>query len=202
MRCRPASAILAPNICRNADAMALRLFAALPLPDEIAASLLPLQAGIAGANWRVRESLHVTLRFFGDTREDLARELDEALADLAGTISPFPLRVQGVGVFGREEPHTLWLGIGESAPLRKLAADIERLARRLGIAPETRKFSPHITLASVRGADRARLKTFEQGHALFTTPDWEANHFGLYSSWLRRGQSSLYRLEADYPFAP
>lgn len=182
--------------------MALRLFAALALPDEIATAIGPLQAGIAGANWRTRESLHLTLRFFADVREDVACELDEALEDIAGAASPFTLRVQGVGAFGRDDPHTLWLGVGESPPLRKLVADIERLVRRLGLPPETRKFSPHITLASLRGVDHARVRTFEQGHALFTSPKWEVKGFGLYSSWLRRGQSSLYRLEADYPFRP
>lgn len=181
--------------------MALRLFAALPLPDPIAAQIAPLQAGIPGAHWRARESLHVTLRFFGEVREDMARELDDALEGLAQAAAPFSLHVQGVGAFGREDPHTLWLGLGESAPLRALAADIERLARRLGHAPETRKFSPHITLASLRRADPARVQAFESGHALFDSPRWEVGGFGLYSSWLRRGEPSLYRLEADYQFS-
>lgn len=181
--------------------MALRLFAALPLPDPIAAQITPLQAGIAGAHWRPRESLHVTLRFFGELREDVARELDDALAGLAQAVSPFALQVQGVGAFGREDPHTVWLGLSESVPLRALAADIERLARRLCLPAETRKFSPHITLASVRGADPARMQAFERGQALFASAAWQADGFGLYSSWLRRGAPSLYRLEADYPFA-
>lgn len=181
--------------------MALRLFAALPLPDPIAAHITPLQAGVIGANWRPRESLHVTLRFFGDVPEDVARDLDGALKGVASTTSPFPLHVQGAGTFGREDPHTLWLGLSDSAPLRGLAADIERCARKLGLAPETRKYSPHITLAALRRPDAARLQAFQKGHALFSSPSWEVSGFGLFSSWLRRGESSLYRLEADYMFS-
>ena len=46
--------------------MSLRLFAALSIPDHVAERLLPLMKGIGGANWRPRENLHLTLRFFGE----------------------------------------------------------------------------------------------------------------------------------------
>ncbi len=185
--------------------MALRLFAALPLPDPIAAHITPLQAGVIGANWRRRESLHVTLRFFGELREDIARDLDEALIEGLGAAAPFSIHLQGAGAFGRDDPHTLWLGVGESPALRKLAADIERIARRIGLPADTRKFSPHVTIASLRrspmgGGELAQVHAFEARCALFASPSWEISGFGLFSSWLRRGESSLYRLEADYPF--
>ena len=48
----------------------IRLFAALALPDEIAAGLARRQDGVPGARWRPREALHVTLRFFGEVAND------------------------------------------------------------------------------------------------------------------------------------
>lgn len=44
----------------------IRLFAALDLPDEAAEALAPFQRGLAGAGWRPREALHITLKFAGD----------------------------------------------------------------------------------------------------------------------------------------
>ena len=48
----------------------IRLFAAVPVPDEIAAALVRRQQGLEGARWRTPEQMHVTLRFFGEIRED------------------------------------------------------------------------------------------------------------------------------------
>ena len=185
--------------------MALRLFAALNLPDTIAARVLALQTGVSGAHWRPRENLHVTLRFFGELREDIARDLDEALIEGLGAAAPFSIHLQGAGAFGRDDPHTLWLGLGESPALRKLAADIERIARRIGLPADTRKFSPHVAIASLRrrpmgGGAVAQAHAFVARCALFASPSWEVSGFGLFSSWIRRGQPSQYRLEADYPF--
>ena len=38
----------------------------------------------SGARWRPLEALHVTLRFFGDIREDIARDLDTELMGVRG----------------------------------------------------------------------------------------------------------------------
>ena len=54
----------------------IRLFAALSLPEAVAAPLLARQTGLAGARWRPREAFHITLRFVGEIREDTARDLD------------------------------------------------------------------------------------------------------------------------------
>ena len=53
----------------------IRLFAALAIPPEIGVKLRSRQTGIGSARWRPLEALHVTLRFFGEVREDAARDL-------------------------------------------------------------------------------------------------------------------------------
>lgn len=179
--------------------MSLRLFAALDLPDEIAAALMALQRGVPGAKWRPRENLHLTLRFFGDVAEPIADELDAALDDIAAGTAPFELVLKAAGAFGKADPHTLWIGTGESAALAKLAADCERAARRVGLKPEPRKFTPHVTLAYLAGAELSRVQAFEARLGLFESAPFRVESFALYSSWLRKSQPSLYRLEADYP---
>lgn len=179
--------------------MSLRLFAAIAIPDDIAERLLALQRGVPGAKWRPRENLHLTLRFFGEVAEPIAEEVDAALDAVAGVIAPFELQLKSAGSFGKEDPHTLWIGAGESEPLKKLAADCERAARRVGLKPETRKFAPHVTLAYLNNAELGRVHGFEARLGLLESRPFGVESFGLYSSWTRKSAPSLYRLEAEYP---
>ena len=156
---------------------------------------------MAGARWRPRENLHLTLRFFGEVTEPAADALDGELAELAARHHRFELRLKGAGAFGKSDPHTLWIGVHDNQKLEKLAAACERAARRVGLKPETRKFSPHVTLAHLAGADLAAVQAFEAGQGLFETEAFAVESFALLSSWTRKSAPSLYRLEADYPFA-
>jgi 2'-5' RNA ligase len=76
----------------------VRLFAAVAIPDEIGMALMKRQKGIEGARWRPLDALHVTLRFFGDVREDVARDLDSELIAVSGR--PFEMALEGAGAFG------------------------------------------------------------------------------------------------------
>jgi RNA 2',3'-cyclic 3'-phosphodiesterase len=176
----------------------LRLFAALAIPDDVADRVLTLQRGVGGARWRPRENLHVTLCFLGEVIEPDAEEMDLALDEAARARGGFEIQLKGVGFFGKGEPHTLFLGVAENPALRGLAADCKRAGRRLGLKLEARKFTPHLTIAYLAGADLAPVLAFEQSHALFASRAWVVEEFGLYSSQTRRAAPSLYRLEAAY----
>jgi 2'-5' RNA ligase len=178
--------------------MSLRLFAALDLPDDVAERLLALMKGVPGAKWRPRENLHVTLRFFGDVPEPVADDIDAALAQAAEVSAPFELRLKGAGAFGRAEPHALWIGAAQSAALQKLAEDCERAARRAGLKPEKRKFTPHVTIAYLDNPPLERVHAFESRLGLFESRPFLVDRFALYSSQVRKSAPSLYRLEAEY----
>lgn len=178
--------------------MSLRLFAALDLPDDVAERLLALMKGVPGAKWRPRENLHLTLRFFGEVAEPTADDIDAELAQAAETSASFSLALKGAGSFGGAAPHALWIGAAENPALAKLAAACERAARRAGLKPEPRKFTPHVTLAYLGAADLTRVQAFEQRLGLFETRPFEVTSFGLYSSLVRKSAPSLYRLEAQY----
>ncbi len=179
--------------------MAVRLFAALDLPDDVAERLMALMKGVPGAKWRPRENLHLTLRFFGDVPEPVADDIDAALGEVGEVNGPFELQLKGAGSFGGADPHALWIGARDSAELTKLAKDCERAARRAGLKPEGRKFAPHVTLAYLSNAAIDRVQAFEQRVALFETRPFRVERFGLYSSQVRKSAPSLYRLEAEYP---
>jgi 2'-5' RNA ligase len=175
--------------------MTLRLFAAIPVPDEISERLVTLQRDIPGAAWRPREAFHLTLRFCGQIDEALARDLDGELAEIAQ--SPFEMRLAGAGSFGKSEPTALWVG-SDSPALAPLATACERAARRVGLPPETRKFVPHVTLAYSRGLTELDAALFNQRYAEFRTEPFWVDQFALFSSWPTK-TTSQYVEEATYP---
>lgn len=179
--------------------MSLRLFAALALPDAAAKPLLAIQDKVPGAKWRPRENLHLTLRFYGEVQEPVGNDIAETLQDIAARTPAFEVRIKGVGAFGGAEPHALIAKVEASPALEKLAGDCERAARRLGLKPETRKFTPHVTLAYLADyVAYSDVHAFERTHALIAPPPFRADAIGLYSSWQRKNAPGIYRLEADY----
>lgn len=175
----------------------LRLFAALALTPDIGEGLLRRQTGLDAARWRPLEAFHVTLRFFGEVREDVARDLDGELAGIAQ--GPLDLELEGVGAFGEgADIHAVWAGVSENAELRHLAKSCEIAARRAGLKPDTRSYKPHVTLAYLRHANPDDVARWIQANNLLRSPPFRIETFGLYSSWQTK-EGSVYRLEAEYP---
>ena len=175
----------------------IRLFAAVAIPQQIAEGLARRQQGLPGARWRPLDSLHVTLRFFGEVQEPVAADLDDELAKLAGR--PFELQLNGVGAFGEgREVRAVWAGVGDSESLRVLAGRCEAAARRAGLKAEGRAYHPHVTLAYLKRPDPERVAAWVQGHNLLRSPPFPIDRFGLYSSW-PTSEGSRYELEREYP---
>lgn len=158
----------------------IRLFTALEIPDEIAERLLGLQRGIEHARWIERDSFHITLRFIGDVPENIADDIDQELSAIPFT--PFELTLEGVGAFGGADPHAIYAGVKPSEPLKVLQARHESAIRRAGLKPEPRKFTPHITLARLRGIETAEVYQFIAANNLFATPTFDVPGFVLYSA--------------------
>jgi 2'-5' RNA ligase len=175
----------------------IRLFAALAIPGDVAAELARHQTGLRDVRWRPAESLHLTLRFFGDVDERRAEDIASALE--AATGPAFDVALSGVGAFG--EGHRLnavWAGVEENPELRRLAARCEGAARRAGCAPETRNYTPHITLAYLKHTDPAHVAAWIAAHNLLRVPPFHAARFMLFSSWPgENGQT--YEVERFYP---
>ena len=174
----------------------IRLFAALSLPEEVGTGLQRRQIGVEGARWRPLSALHLTLRFFGELREDVARDLDLELT--AVRADPFDLELEGVGVFGEgADIHTIWAGVVENLALRRLAKACETAARKAGLKADGRHYRPHVTMAYLRHADPAEVGAWVQANNLLKSPPIRVDRFGLYSSVLGSEQAH-YRLEAEY----
>lgn len=174
----------------------IRLFAAIEIPESIRMQLSLLQGGIPGARWTPVENLHLTLRFIGEVDHAVARDIDDVLADIREPA--FTLSLKGVGEFGRKEGRALWAGVSNNEPLQHLAAKIESALQRMGLPAETRKYSPHVTLARLKDVPVGELQGFLSTHAMFKSPAFEVRQFALFSSQ-PSSKGSKYRIESVYP---
>ncbi|MEO1964970.1 RNA 2',3'-cyclic phosphodiesterase [Hyphomonas sp.] len=173
-----------------------RLFAALPVPEDLWDGLTDLQDDLPGASWRPEENFHITLRFFGDLTHRQARDLDDLLGDIQ--CAPFEVSIEGAGWFGRREPSAVWARVRESDELRSLSARCEQAARRLGFEPDRRPFTPHVTLAYLHNATLEDTRRWVERHHDYRSGPFIADRFHLYSSHNAKGRPSRYEAEADY----
>lgn len=157
-----------------------RLFSAIRLPASLSLQLSLLKGGLSGARWIDPENYHITLRFFGDvdrhTANDLALELGSIRREA------FDLRIQRLDVFGNSKPHALYASIAPCPELAELNGEIERIAKRCGLRPDPRKFTPHITLARLKGGSASALAGYLAARGGFSTLPFPVTAFELMSS--------------------
>ena len=174
----------------------LRLFVGIGFPPELKLRLSLLCSGLPGAKWVDPGNLHLTLRFIGEIGEDVAADIDEALSRLRAR--RFTLQIAGTGVFGGEKPRNLWAGVERSPELVGLRDKVEQALIRIGLAPEPRKFSPHVTLARLRDPPLDKLREFLAAHAQFRADPLRVEGFSLIASFQTKS-GSVYEDQADYP---
>jgi 2'-5' RNA ligase len=173
-----------------------RLFTGLEIPSDLASDLAMLRGGLFGARWIDVENYHITLRFIGDIDDATGRDVLAMLERIRRP--PFTVTIEGLASFGRDRPRAIIAKAKPAQPLIDLQAEQERLMRRLGIAPEPRKFTPHVTLARLRDASAPAVADYLTTRGYFFSRRFEANRFVLFSSRASTG-GGPYVVEAVYP---
>ena len=172
-----------------------RLFTALELPERIVSQLAVARGGLAGARWLEAEDYHVTLRFIGDVDGRAARDITEALGDIRRPKAL--IRFEGLSWFGGDKPRTIIARVKPDPALMDLQAEQERRLRRIGVEPETRKYTPHVTLARLRGVAQAAVADYLAARGALQTEAFTAERFALYSARDGTG-GGPYVVEAAY----
>lgn len=177
----------------------MRLFTGLEIPADIADGLSLLRGGLPGARWIDPENYHLTLRFIGDVDDVLASEVADLLASVRRPA--FDLRLEGLSSFGGRKPRAVIAPAQPNQSLLDLQAEQERLMQRVGLEPEGRKYSPHITLARLRDSSSWQVADYLAARGHFRTPSFPVSRFVLFSSRASVG-GGPYVVEAAYPLAP
>ena len=174
-----------------------RLFIAVDLPAEIKNNLESMSYGIPGAKWIDPQQIHLTVRFIGEVDGTTFLDIKTALEQVS--LEPFSMALKGVGHFPpRGKPRVLWVGIEQSEPLQSLKSRIDRILATVGLQPEGRKFSPHITLARLKNSPIDKVADFLAGNGLFSQEPFEIKDFKLYSSTLTP-KGAIHKVEKVYP---
>jgi 2'-5' RNA ligase len=173
-----------------------RLFTGLEIPPDLTAELALLRGGLSGARWIDAENYHITLRFIGDVDFSIARAVAEGLDVIRR--QPFKVTLGGLDAFGGDKPRAIVARVNPTPPLVELQAEQERLVRRIGMPPEPRKFTPHVTLARLRGAAGIAVAAY-LGDRGFLSRSFTAERFVLFSSRDSVG-GGPYIKEEVYPF--
>ncbi len=148
----------------------MRIFIGIELDDAvrrsaetIAASLRERLGARLDARWIPRDNLHITLWFVGEVGGDRADEILRAV-DQPFTGGSFDVQITGAGAFPSSgAPRVFWLGVASGAEgLARLHAEIAGRLRPLGLEPERRAYSAHLTIARIkalRGRDYHHIRT-------------------------------------------
>ena len=178
----------------------LRLFFAVPLPEEIKqqAQQISQQCDCPGLkiSWEGPEQMHFTLKFLGDTPQDQLSQLAEVAQTVAQSHPPHQITVAGVGAFPNiHRPRIIWVGCrAGSQQLTALGTDLDQALAKAKLAePEQRDFIPHLTLGRVRqGRNFAELTASLRELNDYVLGQTSVDHFVLMRSDLQPGRPPIY----------
>uniref|UniRef100_Q02C89 RNA 2',3'-cyclic phosphodiesterase n=1 Tax=Solibacter usitatus (strain Ellin6076) TaxID=234267 RepID=Q02C89_SOLUE len=184
----------------------MRLFTGLDLPVEVVGNLEELLRRLkptAQIHWSPPANLHVTTKFIGEWPEARLGELTAALAGVPPRRA-IAVNIRRVGFFPNpHSPRIFWCGI-EAPGLDLLAADTDAATTALGIEPEKRPYSPHLTLARIKvqaNLEQPNLQPLRKTIAALESLEFgsfEARSFFLYRSTLKP-TGSVYTKLAEFP---
>ena len=176
-----------------------RLFTGIEIPAEIGLALSGYRGGLPGARWVEPENYHITLRFMGDIDERMADDVSSLLGETRRR-GPLAITIDGLDSFGGRKPRAVFARTSGNGALNELQAEQEQLMRQIGLAPETRKFTPHVTLARLKNVSPIDVADYIAMHGHFPKLTFTAERFVLYSSRASVG-GGPYVIEAAYPLS-
>ena len=140
----------------------MRTFIAIELEPGVKRPLLKLLRELPQSRdirWCAENQLHLTLKFLGDVGDTVLPKVCDAVAAASAQVEPFPVSIAGLGCFpGPRNPRVLWCGVEDAtAGCRRWVDLADPLFAELNFKPETRAFTPHITLGRNRSTAGGRV---------------------------------------------
>ena len=169
----------------------IRAFVAIPLPEALCHRLAgltkQLQRELPTVRWSRSETLHLTLRFFGDIAEESLEKIAEIMLSIGRLHPPFVAELTGLGAFtAADRAQVFWLGVRDPGALAVLYAALEQRLPEAGIPREQRPYTPHLTLGRQRGRGLAAGPVLARFRAVECGP-LPVSRLILYESRLQPG---------------
>jgi 2'-5' RNA ligase len=144
----------------------IRTFIAIEMAPDVRQGLATLQEELVrnvpgrAVRWVEPDSIHLTLKFLGDTESGAVGQIGDRLEALAAANEPFQMRLGKLGCFPNpRRPRVIWVGVESDAvegggPLIRLQRAVEENLEELGWPAEKRRFHPHLTLGRVKESEQ------------------------------------------------
>jgi 2'-5' RNA ligase len=133
----------------------IRSFIAFDIDNELVVRRLSEVQGMlvnTGADLKLvkPQNIHVTMRFLGNISLPMVDLIHEEMKQ--NFFAPFDIELRGLGAFpSLRYARVVWTGIRKGADeLVNVCNQLEPRLRRLGFKPDSKGFSPHLTIARVR----------------------------------------------------
>jgi RNA 2',3'-cyclic 3'-phosphodiesterase len=189
----------------------IRAFVAVPVPEAVLHAIRRAQQEFAQrlrvpeVRWLQPEQIHLTLAFLGRVAVARLEELKAVLAQACRSVGPFSLQAEGCGCFpDPQRPRVIWVGLaGDREILCHLREAVAAATAPFAEHVETRSFQPHLTIARLKPAAPATLRSI--GRIIQDAPatvlgEWHVRAVDLMQSELTPG-GAVYRRLLSAPLA-
>lgn len=96
--------------------------------------------------------MHITMKFLGEISDDVMQSIQEIVSEYS--FVPAEISVSGVQLHPNKRPRIVWADVEDNGWGAARVADLDRLLVPLGIASESRIFTPHVTIARIKRYDQ------------------------------------------------
>jgi 2'-5' RNA ligase len=123
----------------------MRVFSAIPLPDEIKTKVGELTRGRLSVPYVNTTNLHITLNFFGELDTDSSELLKEIFPQAVEGIKSFPVSFDKIVKFHQQ----IHLTVKPTAAMKLLQDNMEDYFSGRGFEFKDREYYPHVKLATL-----------------------------------------------------
>ncbi|TAH72757.1 MAG: RNA 2',3'-cyclic phosphodiesterase [Anaerolineaceae bacterium] len=148
----------------------MRLFTAITFEHDIRDSLYEvinvLRPLTVKGSFTLKENLHLTLNFIGETSDldSVKRSMELAVSNT--DLDSFSISISDFGRFKSRDGDICWLGVKKEENLRRLQKELSDQLNASGFVLDKRDYRPHLTLARRVSFDKA----FNEGEFIRSLP--------------------------------
>ncbi|MAE65400.1 MAG: RNA 2',3'-cyclic phosphodiesterase [Phycisphaeraceae bacterium] len=145
----------------------MRAFIAVSIdPAEM---MRPLHRALGRLGQSVRavplENLHLTLRFLGDTDDEMTPRIREVIETALVDARPFAVSLTGVGAFPTpRRPNVVWVGVEHDDRFDPIVRRLDEALEPLGWPLPSKPWQAHVTVARVKRRPPDELAQIMKAH--------------------------------------